>query len=51
MIFMKRKTFAIAFVILAALLAVYLCMALFFKSHFFFGSTVNETIPSRRRRP
>ena len=43
---MKRKTFAIAFVILAALLAVYLCMALFFKSHFFFGSTVNETIPS-----
>ena len=26
MIFMKRKTFAIAFVILAALLAVYLCM-------------------------
>lgn len=43
---MKSKSLAIIFSVLAALLAVYLCMALYFKSHFFFGSTVNGTIPA-----
>ncbi len=35
---MKSKSLAIIFSVLAALLAVYLCMALYFKSHFFFGN-------------
>lgn len=43
---MMRKSLAVLYVIGAAILAIYLCMALFFKNHFFFGSTVNRTIPA-----
>lgn len=38
---MKRKSLTILFIIAAALLAAYLCVALYFHGHFFPGSSVN----------
>ncbi len=38
---MKHKSLTILFIIAAAVLAAYLCTALYFKGHFFPGSTVN----------